>query len=331
MITLKMVRCLVKVVFSLFSSCYFQLNKENVNRPRAELTAKPVRVLVNPDQNNAAIAANNVENDERQTTSEPPPPAPITLQSIEGSSVHFLTKPQVYQPKLRSSTSSSTTAKSAQYKPAEEEKPKINLKTVKVINKFLAEQKENLKDLNIVKFVRDVINFKKSKFEELKDFLEYKTARWEKIINNKKSKLAELLSKNEILDFTNLKNFKEARVEDLIELIKLKKLKLEELTALNKLVALKQSKIEEVKNLLDYKKGKIEELFSSSNVFVYPEKEVVVPDYNSFPAEVNPPTNIAYEGRSPGSEIRFYLLYYSNHGLCDCFYFVSVPSLRQLR
>ena len=309
----------------MFSSLYFQLNKENVNRPPAELTANPVRVLVSPDENNAA---NNVETDERQgqetsqTTSEPP--APITLQSIEGSSVHFLTKPQVYKPKVRSTT----TAKSV-----EKEKPKINLKTVKVIKKFLEEQKENfnLEYFNVFKFVTDIINFKKSKFEELKDFLEYKTARWEKIINNKKSKLAELLSKNEILDFTNLKNFKEARVEDLIELIKLKKLKLEELTALNKLVALKQSKIEEVKNLLDYKKGKIEELFSSSNVFVYPEKEVVVPDYNSFPAEVNPPTNIAYEGRSPGSEIRFYLLNYSNHGWCDCFYFVSVPSLRQLR
>ena len=286
----------------MFSSLYFQLNKENVNRPPAQLTANPVRVLVSPDQNNAA---NNVETDERQgqetsqTTSEPP--APITLQSIEGSSVHFLTKPQVYQPKVRSPT----TAKSAQYQPVEEEQPKINLKTVKVINKFLEQQKENLKDLNIVKFVTDIINFKKSKFEELKDFLEYKTSRWEKIINKKKSKLAEFLSKNEILDFKNLKNFKEARVEDLIELIKLKKLKLEELTALNELVALKQSKIQEVKNLLDYKKSKIEELFSSTNVFVYPEKEVVVPEYNSFPPEVIPPSHIAYEGRAPASEIRY--------------------------
>ena len=285
-------------VVCLFSSFYFQLNKENVHKPRAELTANPVRVLVNPDENNAA---NNIENDERQggqdtsqTTSESP--VPITLQSIEGSSVHFLTKPQVYKPKVRSTT----TAKSV-----EKEKPKINLKTVKVIKKFLEDQKENfnIEYFNIVKFVKDIINFKKSKFEELKDFLEYKTGRWEKIINKKKSKLAEFLSNNEVLDFKNFKNFKEARVEDLIELIKLKKLKLEELTALNELVALKQSKIQEVKNLLDYKKGKIEELFSSTNVFVYPEKEVVVPEYNSFP-----PSSIAYEGRSPTSEIRFLIV-----------------------
>ena len=53
----------------------------------------------------------------------------------------------------------------------------------------------------------------------------------------------------------------------------------------------------------DYKKGKIEELFSSTNVFVYPEKEVVVPEYNSFP-----PSSIAYEGRSPTSEIRFLIV-----------------------
>ena len=264
-----------------------------------------------PDENNAV---NNIENDVRQTqtsqtsqtTSESPP---ITLQSIEGSSVHFLTKPQVYQPKVRSQPAS-TTAKSPHYQQeVEEDKPKIqDLKTVKVINKFLEQQKGklNLEYFNIVKFFTDIINFKKSKFEELKDFLEYKTSRWEKIIKKKKSKLGEFLSKNEILDLKNIKNFKEARVEDLIELIKLKKLKLEELTALNELVALKQSKIQEVKNLLDFKKSKIEELFSSSSVFVYPEKEVVVPEYNSFPPPE--PSNIPYEGRSPPSEIRFLIV-----------------------
>ena len=291
-----------RYLFSLFSSFYFQLNKENVNRPRAELTANPVRVLVSPD-----TEQNNAENDVRQSQPSSPttsqPPAPITLQTIEGSSVHFQTKPQVYQPKVRNPTTTITAEESPHYKPEEEDKPKINLKTVKVIKKFLEDQKENLKDLNIVKFVTDIINFKKSKFEELKDFLEYKTSRWEKIINKKRSKLAEFLSKNEILDFKNIKNFKEARVEDLIELIKLKKLKLEELTALNELVALKQSKIQEVKNLLDWKKSKLEELFSSSNVFVYPEKEVVVPEYNPFPQ--SEPSSIAYQGRSPSSEIRF--------------------------
>merc|ERR1712079_611837 len=113
-----------------------QLNKENVNRPRAEPTANPVRVLANPDQNNAG---NNIENDLRQATSESPP-EPITLQSIEGSSVHFLTKPQVSQPKVKST-------KPPRYEAEEDEKPKINLKTVKVIKKFLDDQKENLKEI----------------------------------------------------------------------------------------------------------------------------------------------------------------------------------------
>ena len=249
-------------------------------------------------------------NPSRQETTPTPTDPTLTLHNVEGSSIHFKTNPQVYHPKVRTST----TPKSPQYKLEENEKPKINLKTLKLIKTFLDEQKENLKDLDIVKFATDIINFKKSKFEDLKNFLEYKKSRWEKIIKQKKVKLAKFLTNNEILDFKSLENFKGARVEDLVELIKLKKLKLEELIALNELVELKQSKIQEVKNLIDFKKNKIEELFSvSSNVFVYPEEEVVLPEYISFSPseyETDPgtihPNNVLYEGRStPSKIIRF--------------------------
>ena len=146
----------------------------------------------------------------------------------------------------------------------------------------------------------------------MKDFLKYKTSRWEKILSKKKNKLTELLSNNEILDLNTLKNFKEARIEDLVDLIKLKKLKLEELIALNELLDLKESKIQEVKNLIDFKKSKIEELFARPSVFVYPEEEVVVPEYVSLSPsnyelgpEITHADNVAYEGRATSSQIRF--------------------------
>ena len=259
---------------------------------------------------------NNMENDVKQevspATSTPDPS--LTLTNLPTSSIHFKTQPLVYQPKLKSSTNKPP----AQYKLEEEELNLKNLKTVKLIKTFLEEQKANLKDLNIVKFAKDIINFKLSKFEELKDFLKYKTSRWEKILTKKKNKLTELLSNNEILDFKSLENFKEARVEDLVELIKLKKLKLEELIALNELLKLKESKIQEVKNLIDFKKSKIEELFSpTNNVFVYPEESLS--EYISFSPsnyeseqEIIHPDNIAYEGRGSSSEIRFLFPNYSN-------------------
>ena len=228
-----------------------------------------------------------------------------SLANVEGSSVHFTSKPQLYQPKV-----SSTSESSPYY--LEDEQPKTSLKTLKLINTFLEQQKENLKDLNIVKFATDILKFKVSKFVELKDFLKYKTSRWEKILSKKKNKLTELLSNNEILDLNTLKNFKEARIEDLVDLIKLKKLKLEELIALNELLDLKESKIQEVKNLIDFKKSKIEELFARPSVFVYPEEEVVVPEYVSLSPsnyelgpEITHADNVAYEGRATSSQIRF--------------------------
>ena len=261
-----------------------------------------MRVLVYPDQNKGS----NVENDVSQEVTSTPTDPPLTLTNLPGSSLHFKTEPQVYQPKLNTQTS-----KPSYYTMEEEELNLKNLKTVKLIKTFLADQKANLKDLNIVKFAKNIIDFKLSKFEELKDFLKYKTSRWEKIIAKKKNKLAEFLSNNEILDFKSLENFKEARVEDLVELIKLKKLKLEELIALNELLELKESKIQEVKNLIDFKKSKIKELFSpASNVFVYPEESLS--EYISFPpsnyeseSEIIDTDNIAYEGRATASQIRF--------------------------
>ena len=87
----------------------------------------------------------------------------------------------------------------------------------------------------------------------------------------------------DVFDLANVNNFKDAKLEDLVELIKLKKLKVEELIALNQLLELKQSKIQEVKSLLNLKKSKVEDLLSNSIIAAS-----AIPQYASF----NPSTTI---------------------------------------
>ena len=79
------------------------------------------------------------------------------------------------------------------------------------LTKFLDDQKSNLEELYIVQLAKNLINFKTSKLEELKDFLEYKAHRWENIISNEKSKIEDFLSNNDYetctvgdLDETNI-------------------------------------------------------------------------------------------------------------------------------
>ena len=171
------------------------------------------------------------------------------------------------------------------------------------LSKFLSEKTPKLEDLYIVQLAKNILNFKKAKFEELKDFIEFKAHRWENIISNKKSKIENFFANTDIsdmFDINNVRQFKDAKIEDLVELIKLKKLKIEELVALNQLLELKQSKIQEFKNLLDYKKAKVQEL--SNNVIAqYKDHledlpEVIQPEYirdtsSSQPYQTNEVTN----------------------------------------
>ena len=75
------------------------------------------------------------------------------------------------------------------------------------LKNFIKEQKSKLEDLYIVQLAKNIINFKKAKFEELKNFLEYKANRWENIITNEKSKIEEYLANTDIFDINNVKNF----------------------------------------------------------------------------------------------------------------------------
>ena len=189
------------------------------------------------------------------------------------------------------------------------------------LTKFLADQKSNLEELYIVQLAKNLINFKTSKLEELKDFLEYKAQRWENIISNEKSKIEDFLSNNDLFDLNNVQDYKDAKVEDLVELIKLKKLKIGELQALNQLLELKQSKIEEVKNLLDFKKSKVKDLLSNNIITQYqykPPPVITLPSINIpiptlAPAKTKPkeilqqqPTNnaVSYHPRTSKSKIK---------------------------
>ena len=184
-----------------------------------------------------------------------------------------------------------------------------------------------MEDLYIVQLAKNILNFKKAKFEELKDFLEYKAHRWENIISNKKSKFEEFLANTDItdiFDINNFRQFKNAKIEDLVELIKLKKLKIEELVALNQLLEVKQSKIQEVRNLLNFKKSKVQELLSNNVIGQYRDHlkdlpEVIIPEFikdNSVPQTyqsndvIQPqPTNVAYHPRNAGKDIRYNLIH----------------------
>ena len=94
----------------------------------------------------------------------------------------------------------------------------------------------------------------------------------------------------DVFDLANVNNFKDAKLEDLVELIKLKKLKVEELIALNQLLELKQSKIQEVKSLLNLKKSKVEDLLSNSIIAAS-----AIPQYVNF----NPTTTTKSVSYSP--------------------------------
>ena len=153
-------------------------------------------------------------------------------------------------------------------------------------NAFDLSKLPKIEDLYVVQLAKNILNFKKAKFEELKDFIEFKAHRWENIISSKKSKIENFFANNDIsdiFDINNVRQFKDAKIEDLVELIKLKKLKIEELVELNQLLELKQSKIQEFKNLLDYKKSKVQEL--SNNVIaqyrdhIKDLPEVIQPEY----------------------------------------------------
>ena len=249
-------------------------------------TTGSVRVLVYPDQNiHEEVKQEITKNDSDELGDGSI--APMTLQNVEGSSVHFSTDPVSYVPKVENSSS-----------------------------KIPYTWKYDLEDLYIVQLAKNIINFKKSKFEELKDFLEYKVNRWENIITNEKSKLEDFFANNDVFDVANVNNFKDAKLEDLVELIKLKKLKVEELIALNQLLELKQSKIQEVKSLLNLKKSKVEDLLSNSIVAAS-----AIPQYVNFnpstttksvlyspsksPELLQPQSsNVAYQPRTKSSGIR---------------------------
>ena len=188
------------------------------------------------------------------------------------------------------------------------------------LKNFIKEQKSKLEDLYIVQLAKNIINFKKAKFEELKKFLEYKANRWENIITNEKSKIEEYLATTDIFDINNVKNLKDAKLEDLVELIKLKKLKIGELLALNQLLELKQSKLQEVRNLIELKKSKVSELLTNSVLATQDTEaaisalpEVIVPEYVQVQPPASPhyteaaqpqPRPSAYHSRTASSDIR---------------------------
>ena len=111
-----------------------------------------------------------------------------------------------------------------------------------------------------------------------------------------------------MFDINNVRHFKDAKIEDLVELIKLKKLKIEELVALNQLLELKQSKIQEFKNLLDYKKSKVQEL--SNNVIAqYKDNfkdlpEVIQPEYIKDVSSTQTYQSVDNHPRNKGKDIR---------------------------
>jgi len=244
------------------------------NKPRTSLTAagaSPVRVLVYPDQHNheEAVEQDLTEDDSDVNNKK----SPMTLQNVQESSVHFSTEPQSYVPKVQQNNTA------VQYEPSDSSST-FNL------NNFLREKAPKIEDLYIVQLAKNILEFKRAKFEEFKDFIEFKAHRWENIISSKKSKIEKFFANTDLsdmFDINNVRQFKDAKIEDLVELIKLKKLKIEELVALNQLLELKQSKIQEFKNLLDYKKSKLQEL--SNNVIAqYKDHlndlpEVIQPEY----------------------------------------------------
>ena len=131
-------------------------------------TTGSVRVSVYPDQNiHEEVKQEITKNDSDELGGGSI--APMTLQNVEGSSVHFSTDPVSFVPKVQNSSNS----------------------PVPYTWKY------DLEDLYIVQLAKNIINFKKSKFEELKDFLEYKVNRWENIITNEKSKLEDFFSNND--------------------------------------------------------------------------------------------------------------------------------------
>ena len=290
------------------------MHNEAGNKARAVAeTTEPVRVLVYPDQNiHEEVRQEITKNDSDENGGAI---APMTLQNVEGSSVHFSTNPVSYVPKVQNGTSSISTDYTWKY-----------------------DLVPNLEDLYIVQLAKNIINFKKSKFEELKDFLANKVNRWENILTNEKSKLEDFIANNDVSAsniltneksklenfFANndvlasVKDFKDAKLEDLVELIKLKKLKVEELIALNQLLELKQSKIQEVKNLINLKKSKVEDLLSNSvDVVTAPLAQYVNfnPSTSSKPSILYSPTkspellqpqpsNVAYQPRTKSNNIR---------------------------
>ena len=189
------------------------------------------------------------------------------------------------------------------------------------LNNFIKEQKSNLEDLYIVQLAKNIIDFKRSKFNELKEFLEFKAQRWEKIIKNEKSKLEEFFSSNDLLNINNYDNYQEAKLEDIIELIKLKKLKVDELLALNNLLELKRSKIEEVRNLINYKKSKVQDLLTNNILASSSDSSVKEPYQNvkvvkahmsfdpSTTQEAKPTSDsvqkFPYQQRTPSKQIRY--------------------------
>ena len=179
------------------------------------------------------------------------------------------------------------------------------------LNNFLREKTPKIEDLYIVQLAKNILDFKKAKFEELKDFIEFKAHRWENIISNKKSKIENFFANTDLsdmFDINNVRHFKDAKIEDLVELIKLKKLKIEELVALNHLLELKQSKIQEFKNLLDYKKSKVQEL--SDNVIAqYKDHlkdlpEVIQPEYIKDVSSTQTYQSVDNHPRNKGKDIR---------------------------
>ena len=197
----------------------------------------------------------------------------MKLHKVLGSSIHLSSEPVTYVPKVENFSV-------PQYEP--QTAPHFNLE-----------------DLYIVQLAKNIINFKKAKFNEIKEFLEQKAQRWETIILNEKSKLDDYLrNNNEIFDIGGAQKFKEDKLEDLIELIKLKKLKVEELVALNKLVELKQTKLQEVKNIINLKKSKVEELLANTITQPYQENSIL-PNINNIFKPQQKPSSFSYQPRTP--------------------------------
>ena len=83
------------------------------------------------------------------------------------------------------------------------------------INNFLSQQTPKIEDLYIVQLAKNILNFKKAKFEELKDFIEFKAHRWENIISDKKSKIENFFANTDIsdmFDINNVRQFKDEKI-----------------------------------------------------------------------------------------------------------------------